>query len=87
MMEFNELYLPEGAVLVERMQEEFKGLIITMDKSKPNRGTIVAACDSLKEFIGKTVVFRENFSEEIDIEDKKGLLYFRDFNSSIYYAK
>ena len=87
MMEFKEIYLPEGAVLVERIQEEFKGILITMNQPKSNKGTIVATCESLKDFIGKTVVFRESFSEEIDIEDKKGLLYFRDFNSSIYYAK
>lgn len=87
MVEFNELYLPEGAVLVERIQEETKSLMIAIDTPKPNKGTVVATCDSLKDFIGKTVVFRENFSEEINIEDKKNLLYFRDFNSSIYYAK
>lgn len=85
----SELYLPEGAILVERLQEEeTKGtIILNVTPVKSNKGTIIATCKSLSDFIGKTVVFRENFSEEIEIEGYKNILYFRDFNSSIYYAK
>lgn len=83
------IYLPEGAVIVQRHTEtENKtGLILTLEKSKPNTGTVIATCKSLQKFQGAEVVFREAFIEEIDIEGIKNAVYLRDFNSSIWYAK
>lgn len=50
----------------------------------PDTGTVTLASDTLKDKIGLKIRFRPGFAEEIEI-DKVKHLYFRDFESSIYY--
>lgn len=86
--------LPEGAftVIQDAAPEkiERKTIIMTLDDvdakpEKPNTGTICYTAKELNKYQGCKVVFRENFCEEIDINGTEHL-YFRDFNSSIYYV-
>lgn len=87
------IVLPKGAFVVKRDEakvvENSSGLILDREELKPklpNTGVIIFTSEELNEYQTCKVVFRENFSEKIDIEDHKDLLYFRDFNSSIYYV-
>lgn len=81
--------LPKGAFIVKRDEpKESESLIINLGPAeKPNKGTIILAGPDLQQYIYSTVVFRENYFELIDIGEEKGLLYFRDFNSSIYFIE
>ena len=85
-MNIEEIYLPNNAVIIERIVKKVSTVLITED-IKTNKGIVVAACSNLRKFVGRTIVFRENFSEPIFIEGKDNLLFFRDFESSIYYAE
>lgn len=84
-----ERILPKGAFIVKRDEPRESGsLIISVGPiEKPNRGTIILTGPDLQSFKHSSVVFRENFYEIIDIDNEKELLYFRDFNSSIYYVE
>jgi hypothetical protein len=81
--------LPKGAFIVKQddIQEDNLSIILSIKetKKKPNTGTIVFVSEELKNVLNRKVVFRENFSEPINIGDEE-LLFFRDFNSSIYYT-
>lgn len=79
------IILPKGAFIVKRQEVEKKSAIIGVEEKKLNIGTIIFTHESLNEYQGLSVVFRENFSEEIEINGEK-LLYFRDLDSSIYYV-
>jgi hypothetical protein len=87
------IILPKGAFIVERDKpiiKEKTALILSTEEIKPilpNTGTIIFTSEELNEFQLCKVVFRENFAEKIDVEEYKDLLYFRDFNSSIFYVK
>ena len=85
-MDFKNIYLPDKAVIVEREMKKVSSILIT-ESEKTNKGIVIATCENLKDFIGAKVVFRENFSEPIEIEENKNLLFFRDFDVSIYYAE
>ena len=82
------MILPEGAfiVLADKAQETTaSGLILTADvQEEPDTGVVCFVSPDLEEHISKKVRFRKNFGEELEIEGIK-YLYFRDFNSSIYY--
>jgi len=83
------IVLPKGAFIVKQDEIQKKtSLILTMENlnEKPNTGEIIFTSEELNEFQFCKVVFRENFSEKIDIGEHKDLLYFRDFNSSIFYV-
>jgi hypothetical protein len=83
------IVLPKGAFIVKQDEIQKKtSLILTMENlnEKPNTGEIIFTSEELNEFQFCKVVFRENFSEKIDIGEYKDLLYFRDFNSSIFYV-
>lgn len=84
-----EIILPKGAFIVKRDEPTESGsLIISVGPTeKPNRGTIILTGPDLQSYKYSSVVFREIFSESIDIGEEKGLLYFRDFNSGIYYIE
>ena len=89
------IILPKGAFVVKqdeiKEKEEKTALILTMESinekpKKPNTGEIIFTSEELNEFQLCKVVFRENFAEKIDIGEHKDLLYFIDFNSSIFYV-
>lgn len=87
--------LPKGAFMV--IQDDtpektdltkIKGLIteeMMKDPKRPNTGEITFTSKELKHYQGLDVCFRESFGEEIEIEGTI-FLFFRDFNSSIYYV-
>lgn len=77
------IVLPKGAFVVEKDVEETQ--VYGVSKTK-NTGTIVFTSEELKQYQGCKVKFRESFSEEVDIEQLKKLLFFRDFDSSIFYV-
>lgn len=88
------IVLPEKAFIVKRDEAQVvepkttSGIIMSQEDLKPklpNTGTIVFTSKELNKYQLCKVVFRENFSEEIEI-DGQTLLYFRDFNSSIFYV-
>lgn len=82
------MILPEGAfiVLADKAEEKTaSGLILTPDaQEEPDTGIVCFVSKDLEKHKSKKVRFRKNFSEELEIGDIK-YLYFRDFNSSIYY--
>lgn len=84
------IVLPKGAFTVIRSKAEEKtttGIYLpTESQKKPNFGTIAFTSEELNEYQGCEVVFRENFGEELEIEGTEHL-FFRDFDSSIYYIK
>jgi hypothetical protein len=89
------MILPKGAFIVKQDEivekEEKIAIILTMEDlkekpKKPNTGVIIFTSEELNEFQLYRVVFRENFFEKIDVGEYKDLLYFRDFNSSIFYV-
>jgi hypothetical protein len=91
------MILPKDAFMVLQdeapEQTEFKSsLILSMadiDKKpeKPNTGTIKYAGENAKQYIGGKVTFRANFADPMEIDMYgESLLYFRDFESSIYYV-
>ena len=86
------IILPTGAftVLQDEAQEvPPQKIIINLEEvhnpKKPNTGIITYTAPELNKYQGCRVVFRENFSENIKIGETP-LLYFRDFESSIYYV-
>ena len=79
------IILPKGAFIVERKEVEKKSVIIGVEEKKLNVGTIVFTHEDLNIYQGCEVVFRESFGEEIEMLGHK-LLYFRDFDLSIYYV-
>ena len=77
------IILPKGAFVVERdkpaEKEDNLGLILSAEDLKPklpNTGTIIFTSEELNEYQLCKVVFRENFSEEIDIEKENCFLFF-----------
>lgn len=91
------MILPKDAFMVLQdeapTQTEFKSsLILSMaeiDKKpdKPNTGIIKYAGENFKQFIGWKVKFRDNYADPAEIDMYgESLLYFRDFESSIYYV-
>lgn len=79
------IILPKGAFIVQRQEVEKKSAIIGIEEKKLNVGTIILTHEDLRVYEGLKVVFRESFSEEIEINGNK-FLFFRDFDSSIYYV-
>lgn len=83
------IVLPKGAftVIPEKAEEKTKGgLILTEDLiQEPDVGMIAFTSEELNEYQGMKVRFRKSFSENLNIEGISHL-YFRDFNSSIYYV-
>lgn len=88
------IILPPNAFMVlqdEAIVEEVKpSLIYIMEKpkellEKPNTGEIVYTAEELNKYQGCKVVFRTNFADKIMIGAQE-FLFFRDFNSSIYYV-
>lgn len=87
------IVLPKGAFMVlqdEPIEKENKSGIILSAKpekeKKPNTGVIVYTSEELNKYQLCRVVFRENFGEEeIEVNGKK-YIFFRDFNSQIYYV-
>lgn len=89
--------LPKGAFIVlqddyiEEEQEAKASLIITQEdikktKSKPNTGEIIFTSPELTKYQLCKVVFRENFGEtKIKIKGQE-YLYFRDWDSQIFYV-
>lgn len=78
--------LPKGAFTVVREEPEKKSSIIGVEVEKINRGTIMFTSEELNQYQGWVCVFREAFAETIKINGIE-VLYFRDFDSSIYYVK
>lgn len=83
------LVLPKGAftVVPDKKEEKTKGGLILgiEDQKEPDTGVIGFTAPELKELKGSRVRFRKGFGEELDI-DGVTHLYFRDYNSSIYYG-
>jgi hypothetical protein len=89
------MILPEGAFTVAQdeavvVEKKVGGIILDIEEhntkpKKPNTGVIFFTAPELKKYQGCKVVFRENFGEDITIGAAE-YLYFRDFNSSIYYV-
>jgi len=84
------IILPKGAfiVLQDEAQEKKNKIIVSVNKTKPkkpNTGKIIFTSEELNKYQFYRVVFRESFAEEININGKP-YLFFRDFNSSIYYV-
>ena len=77
------IVLPIGAFIVKQ-DEAKKSLIERTDSKKPNTGIIVFTSVELNKYQLATVVFRENYGEKIIIDEQE-YLFFRDFNSSIFY--
>lgn len=92
------IVLPLGAFMV--LQDEVEvveksdrpSLILSMSDmdrkpEKPNTGEIVFTSEELNKYQGCKVKVRLNFADPDPIEIKGvKYLYFRDFNSSIYYV-
>lgn len=84
------IILPKGAVIVKQRVEKYQnteGIILKDVKSLDkvfNDGKILFTAKELNHLQGKKVVFRENFSEPININGNE-FLYFRDLESSMYY--
>lgn len=89
--------LPKDAFMVLQdeapQQTEFKSsLILSMaeiDKKpeKPNTGIIVFTGDNVTKYQLYKVKFRANYADPEEMEiGGKSYLYFRDFESSIYYV-
>lgn len=89
------MVLPKGAFTViqdeaPKTVEKKTTIIMSLEEvdakpQKPNTGTICYTATELNRYQGCKVVFRENFCEEILINGVDHL-YFRDFESSIYYV-
>lgn len=82
------IILPEGTftVIPDEKQEKTKaGIILDTDTVVlPDTGVVAFTSEDLKKYQGTKVRFRIPFAEMLEIEGVKHL-YFRDFNSSIYY--
>lgn len=72
--------------MVKRQEEEKKSSLIGVETKLKNIGEIIFTAPDVEHYKGMIVVFRENFCETIIVEEVE-YLYFRDFNSSIYYAE
>jgi hypothetical protein len=62
------------------------GLILTekYDQNKVDTGVVTYTGENLSNMVGKKIRYRETFGEKIDINSVPHL-YFRDFDSSVYY--
>ena len=88
-----EIFLPPGAFTILQRIEEYKSassLILDATAQeelsvKHSEGTIVHASPEVEKYKGYKIFFRPGFGEPITIGEQD-LIYFRDFNSSIYYA-
>lgn len=90
--------LPPGAFMLlqdeaeKQVEQERPSLILSMgeiDKKpeRPNTGTIVYTGEGVHEFQLCKAKVRLNFADPDPITiDGKNYLYFRDFNSSVYYV-
>lgn len=79
--------IQDEAVVVER---KATSIILSMEDldvkpKKPNSGTIAYTSEELNKYQGCKVVFRDNFGEDIVIKGTE-MIYFRDFESSIFYV-
>lgn len=93
------MILPKDAFMVLQDEPVIKektaisSLILSMEEidkkpEKPNTGVIKYAGENFKQFIGWKVKFRENYADPAEIDMYgESLLYFRDFELSIYYVK
>lgn len=91
-------HLPPGAFMLlqdepeQTEQTERPSLILSMQEidkkpERPNTGTIVFTGEGVHEFQLCKAKVRLNYADPDPIEiDGKEYLYFRDFNSSIYYV-
>lgn len=89
------IVLPKGAFTVIQdeaviVKDDKPKIILSIEEvneapKKPNTGIIVYTSEELNKYQGCKVVFRENFCEEVNINGVE-MLYFRDFESSIYYV-
>lgn len=88
------MILPPNAFMVLQddpiPEEETESLIYLLKDpakkdEKPNTGRIIFTAPELEQYQLEKVVFRINFADQIMIDGKE-FLYFRDFNSSIYYV-
>jgi hypothetical protein len=79
------IVLPKGAFMVLRKEPETKSLIIGVEETVLNVGEITFTAPEMVDKQGLQVVFREHFSEKIKIKGVE-YLYFRDYDSGIYYA-
>jgi len=77
--------LPTGSFAVKRDQAKPTKLILGNSVEKPNTGVIVFASPELQQYEGCSVMFRESHAEETKIQEED-LLFFRDFDSSIFYV-
>jgi hypothetical protein len=90
--------LPKGAFMLLQDEAEIKektaisSLILSMDEidkkpEKPNTGKIIFTSQELNEFHGCKAVVRLNYADPDPIViDGISYLFFRDFESSIYYV-
>lgn len=90
------MILPKGAFMVlqdlavVKETDSRPSLILSMEEidskpKKPNTGSIVFVGEGVEEYLYHKVRFREQFSEVIEVDGIE-YLFFRDYNSSIYYA-
>ena len=77
--------LPRDSFAVKRDEVKQTRLFLGDSADKPNTGIIVLASPGLQHYEGCSVMFRETHAEEIKIQEQD-LLFFRDFDSSIYYV-
>lgn len=84
--EFRNIQLPEKAFAVILDKVEIKSSLILDDEvTTTDFGTVVLAGPDLQDKLEQKVRVRVNFGEEMFIRGIK-VLYFRDFESSIYYT-
>lgn len=80
------LYLPKGSFIVkvdEAISES--GLFMGNNVESLDTGTIIDTHRDLKEYVGYRVKFRAKFGELVQMPDGIEYMFFRDFDSSIYY--